>query len=747
MLRYYFIFAVHLTRYTMHLEVGTELKRGEYRIHAMLGQGGFGITYLAEQVGLGRKVAIKEFFMKDLCNREAATSQVTVGSVGSRDLVERFRKKFLKEARNIASLDHKNIVPIIDVFEENGTAYYVMKYIAGTLPLGTAMREDDALRYIRQIASAIGYIHGKRMMHLDIKPNNILLDDENNAVLIDFGLAKQYDDVGLQTSTTPVGISHGYAPIEQYKNGGVDTFSPATDIYALGATLYRLLLGERPADALDLVASRFPQCPAAVSAPTWDAVRYAMQPLAVNRPQSIEEFLDALSKGAPVAVEEITELQPELAATVEMASAADDGVVEVSTETIDSNNEVPLKPKNRKSMWLALLLLVAAIAVVWFMYANNMTADGHHENVAKEQADALNGLDLEDGMGLIMEISEPDVVLAYVSDKENKEFKEAFDEARAATEVDGDFVSTFIAKYNSKGLGKVAAIFNASSKIDPSSTDSEVEAALRERIKEAIDNSLYVLRSRIDRSGIVHPNIQIIDGGRILVELPSVTDRDRVMNLLVGTANLQFWVACSSNEMSSLWIPAFEQIDREIAADLGDSAIMSRMQVLCHGGVLFIAESKDTAVINRAIDYGYRNGLISKDNVRFMWSINAIEKNSQTFQLYALKVTKADGSAALEGDVVAGAEVVSDYNGNPAVSIKMTQQAAVEWENITGKYAGEIIAIALDDYVYTAPYVTGKITCGVSEISGNFTIEEATYMANLLCSGKLSAPMKIVVQK
>ena len=200
----------------MQLTKGTELQGGKYRILEIVGQGGFGITYLAEQTSLGRKVAIKEFFMKELCNREADTSYVTVPSIGSRELVERFRQKFLKEARSIASLEHKNIVPIIDVFEENGTAYYVMKNIAGgsladKVKQG-ALPEADAVRYIRQVASALEFVHSKRMMHLDVKPANILLDDTDSAVLIDFGLAKQYDDAGTQTSTTPVGISHGYAP-------------------------------------------------------------------------------------------------------------------------------------------------------------------------------------------------------------------------------------------------------------------------------------------------------------------------------------------------------------------------------------------------------------------------------------------------------------------------------------------------------------------------------------------------------
>ena len=282
----------------MHLQAGSLLGGGKYKIEKVLGQGGFGITYLAEQTSLGRKVAIKEFFMKEHCERDSGTSYISVPSSGSRELVDRFRQKFIKEARNIASLEHKHIVPIIDVFEENGTAYYVMKYFSGgSLSFNSAIPEDVALRYTNQLASALRFIHQKRMMHLDVKPSNILLDDEDNVVLIDFGLAKQYDNAGQQTSTTPVGISHGYAPIEQYRSGGVSAFSPATDIYSLGATLYKLLTGTVPPEAMDLVATGLPACPANVSAETWNAVKSAMQPAASSRPQSVDEFLRLVENG------------------------------------------------------------------------------------------------------------------------------------------------------------------------------------------------------------------------------------------------------------------------------------------------------------------------------------------------------------------------------------------------------------------------------------------------------------------
>ena len=158
----------------MHLKEGTSLQGGRYRIETVLGQGGFGITYLAIQVGLNRQIAIKEFFMKEYCNREEETSHVTVPSVGSKELVKRFRQKFVKEAQTISELDNHHIVRIHDVFEENETAYYVMEYLPGgdlrsRIPKG-GMPETEALSYIRQIADALMFVHERNILHLDIKP-------------------------------------------------------------------------------------------------------------------------------------------------------------------------------------------------------------------------------------------------------------------------------------------------------------------------------------------------------------------------------------------------------------------------------------------------------------------------------------------------------------------------------------------------------------------------------------------------
>ena len=223
----------------MQLPANTLLQGGKYRIIKCIGQGGFGITYEAMQSGLDRKVAIKEFFMKDFCEREDDATHVTIGTRSSRDMVANYRNKFIKEAKTIAALSNVHIIRIYDIFEENNTAYYVMEYLGGgSLKEKSGLGEKQSVAYILQVADALQYIHDRKIMHLDVKPSNIMLQPGDEAVLIDFGVSKRYDDGGGQTSSTPVGISKGYAPLEQYVKDGISTFSPATDIYSLGATLY-----------------------------------------------------------------------------------------------------------------------------------------------------------------------------------------------------------------------------------------------------------------------------------------------------------------------------------------------------------------------------------------------------------------------------------------------------------------------------------------------------------------------------
>ena len=295
------------------LTSGALLQGGKYKIDKVLGQGGFGITYLAEQTDLGRKVCIKEFFMKEYGERTAtlaadgeatvrvddATVRTGVSAVTSTagEILGRYKEKFIKEAKTIARLEHPGIVRIHEQFEENGTAYYVMEYIKGEnlndmVKREGALSEKRALGYIRQVADALSYVHGHKIMHLDVKPANIIVrKSDDKAILIDFGVAKQYDSTGTQTSTTHFGFSTGYAPIEMMKPGGVKTFSPETDVYSLGATLYFLVTGQNPPDAGEVLEEGLPEMPKKLSPSLRKAVITAMNKR-TDRPKSVAAFIE-----------------------------------------------------------------------------------------------------------------------------------------------------------------------------------------------------------------------------------------------------------------------------------------------------------------------------------------------------------------------------------------------------------------------------------------------------------------------
>ena len=361
----------------MHLKVGTLLKGGTYRVEKVLGQGGFGITYLAEQSGLNRKVAVKEFFMKEHCNRDADTSFVSVPSYGSRDLVDRFMSKFIKEAQTIALMDNHHIITIHDVFEENGTAYYVMEYLScGSLSEKIpyeGLPESEAVGYIRQIADALSYIHQNKILHLDIKPSNILFRKADEAVLIDFGISKHYDEEeGSQTSSTPVGVSEGYAPTEQYEREGVSSFAASTDIYSLGATLYCLLSGHRPPKASIVLNDGLPPLPSSVSDPVRNAVEKAMSPRRKDRPQTVSAFLRLLEvaparRVPPIVVDEETQCP----------------------EQVKPEHASP-KPRHRGLIWGVAAGIVAVIAI--FLCRTNFEIEKPGDILS-----ASSAVDLTDG--------------------------------------------------------------------------------------------------------------------------------------------------------------------------------------------------------------------------------------------------------------------------------------------------------------------------------------------------------------
>lgn len=277
------------------LQPNTLLQGGKYKIVRFISAGGFGCTYEGVHVMLNKRVAIKEFFVKDFCNRDETTSAVTIGITSKTALVNRLKDKFIEEAQYVSTLKHPHIVSATDVFAENGTAYYVMDYIDGPslndiVKRDGALREQKALKYILQIADALKYVHSQNRLHLDIKPGNIMVDDKDNAMLIDFGTSKQYDEIDGENTSTLMGKTPGYAPLEQMGNDIVEFF-PSTDIYALGATLYKLLTGTTPISA-SLLASgeELDPIPTSISENVRNAVYKAMQINKRKRPQSMEEF-------------------------------------------------------------------------------------------------------------------------------------------------------------------------------------------------------------------------------------------------------------------------------------------------------------------------------------------------------------------------------------------------------------------------------------------------------------------------
>lgn len=307
---------------------GALLQGGKYKIEYMLGQGGFGITYRALMKGavsgslggmtVNVPVVVKEFFMKDFCMRVDGSTYVSVPSTGSKEQTDRYRQKFIKEAKNTASLSHPNIVKVIDVFEENGTVYYVMEYLEGDslrqLMENGPLPEQQAVAYIRQIGDALRYMHDeKHLCHLDVKPSNIMLNAEGMAMLIDFGISKSYDEKGNETSSTPVGLTQGYAPLEQYQNA-LHEFSPVTDIYSLGATLLALLTGQVPPEASIVNEDGLGSCPPYISQKVWQAINAAMQPKRKDRPQHVSTFLDILDNGLPEATRRVDD-QPDVPTT------------------------------------------------------------------------------------------------------------------------------------------------------------------------------------------------------------------------------------------------------------------------------------------------------------------------------------------------------------------------------------------------------------------------------------------------
>ena len=416
------------------------------------------------------------------------------------------------------------------------------------------------------------------------------------------------------------------------------------------------------------------------------------------------------------------------------------------------------------------------------------------------------GLDLKGGMNVILEISVPDVIENLADHKTDAGFTNAMKEARAQEEANGgDFVSLFINAYHKSAPGhKLAEVFatqQLQGKVSPQSSDAEVEKAIRSSVQDAIDNSFNVVRTRIDKFGVVQPNIQKLEGqqGRIMVEMPGISQPERMRKMLQGSANLEFWETYNSEEIA----PYLQQLDTRlangdheveakdsVAADSaknevakaepakaapklnlkkGDEAkskinaeeqsaaaikahpLLARLQLVPGQGLSTVgyASVRDTAAINKLIYSALAKQVLPSD-LKLLWSAKPADHLNvkNIYELHALKMTTSTGRAPLEGDVITDAkDEFEPTTGAPCVSMKMNTEGARRWAQMTKANVGKAIAIVLDGVVYSAPRVNGEIAGGSSQITGNFTIEDTKDLANTLKSGRMPAPARIVQEE
>ena len=333
---------------SQYLRPGTTLKNGTYVITSLLDEGGFGKTYIAEHISMERKVCIKEFYVNGFCTRDI-DQRVYASSSELEKVVGELKARFIKEASILATIDHPNVVRVHDAFGDYNTAYYVMEFIEGEtlsniLVKQGALSEKQALLYLNDLSSALAHIHSRNMLHLDIKPSNIMVrKSDNKAILIDFGLTKRYNTTdGGQTSPTHSGTCDGYTPIEQY-DGGIDKFSPEIDIYALGATLFAMLTGMRPPKASLVDLATLIPANAKISKTTQRAIKSAMQFKSHERPHSGEEFMTILATQRPKF--------NKWWITLPIALIILSGAAYLLFEDTKSDNEIEYVIQQAKSLW------------------------------------------------------------------------------------------------------------------------------------------------------------------------------------------------------------------------------------------------------------------------------------------------------------------------------------------------------------------------------------------------------------
>ena len=415
------------------------------------------------------------------------------------------------------------------------------------------------------------------------------------------------------------------------------------------------------------------------------------------------------------------------------------------------------------------------------------------------------GLDLKGGMNVILEVSVPDVVDVLADHKTDAAYKKSMEEAKKEEETSqDDFISLFVKAWKKNSNGRpLAAVFatqQMKGKVSTQSSDSEVESALRAEVQSAVDNSFNVVRNRIDKFGVVQPNIQKLEGqsGRIMVEMPGIKEPERVRKLLQGSANLEFWETYNSQEIYPYWAQLNQKFaitggeaEKEVAADttavaadttavaatndlaaklaankkdaavsdakakaeaLKQNPLFAVFQPVPQGlSIVGYANARDTADVNKVIYSDIARQVLPAE-CKLRWGAQPEDfggenTKGEIFALYALKITEPNGRAPLEGDVITNAKDEFDQMGHPSVSMQMNSDGARRWSQITKQNIGRGVAIVLDDAVYSSPRILTQIDGGNSQITGNFTIETTKDLANTLNSGKMPAPTRIVQEE